>query len=382
MWLCWSYRVYQADCNIVWLCWSYRMYQADCNSMWLCWSYTVYQADCNMMWLCWWYRVYQADCNMMWLCWSYRVYQADWTWCDCVGPTGCIRLTVTWCDCVGPTGCIRVYQADWTWCDCVGPTGCIRLTEHDVIVLVLQGVSGWLNMMWLCWSYRVYQAACNMMWLCWSYRVYQADCNMMWLCWSYRVYQAGTFSYLSRSADSNTCWTSTVQHEVHQPLDHNWPLTSRTSNWSGRYTRLVCVHQYDFVGRLKLMNCPFKSDFIFAFSHSFLQQMNVCAKQHSDQEWLNTLSLLHQNDNTQHFTALNTLKNLSNYCYHFQQTIAQCFVVRHLVTMSWPTQLVLQLTIGHLFQLVVLRGDDGFGFTVAGGRPAHIYTVEPGEWSV
>ena len=286
-------------------------------------SYRVYQADCNFVWLCWSYRVYQADCNMMWLCWSYMVYQTDcnavWLWW---GPTGCIRLTVTLCDCVGPTGCIRLTVI---WCDCVGHTWCIRLT------------------------------------------VTRCDCL------SYRVYQAGTFSYPSRSADSNTCWTSTVQHEVHQPLDHNWPLTSRTSNWSGRYTRLVCVHQYDFVGRLKLMNCPFKSDFIFAFSHSFLQQMNVCAKQHSDQECLDTLSLLlHQNDNTQHFTALNTLKNLSNCYYHFQQTIAQC----------WPTQLVLQLTIGHLFQLVVLRGDDGFGFTVAGGRPAHIYTVEPGEWSV
>ncbi|KAK2192302.1 hypothetical protein NP493_34g00014 [Ridgeia piscesae] len=30
-----------------------------------------------------------------------------------------------------------------------------------------------------------------------------------------------------------------------------------------------------------------------------------------------------------------------------------------------------------IHKLVVLRGDDGFGFTVAGGRPAHIYTVEP-----
>ncbi|KAI0227532.1 hypothetical protein LSAT2_022000 [Lamellibrachia satsuma] len=28
-------------------------------------------------------------------------------------------------------------------------------------------------------------------------------------------------------------------------------------------------------------------------------------------------------------------------------------------------------------KLVVQRGEDGFGFTVAGGRPAHIYTVEP-----
>ena len=52
--------------------------------------------------------------------------------------------------------------------------------------------------------------------------------------------------------------------------------------------------------------------------------------------------------------------------------------MRHLVIIG---ALIPSVTISRLFQLVVQRGEDGFGFTVAGGRPAHIYTVEPGESS-